>query len=156
MRQDIFDRKFSFNGSFQKGCQQETIPNSLLALVNMIKVGPNIVGETGVHWDTGYIGTPPLVENLQHTEPMRCDFLEAWKPPFFSRALEQRRLCSTKRWASENNFSNIHCKFKAVYSEPPRNVAFGAFDDQTTATKLGLYGLHLELRHNFAMHMFIA
>ena len=37
----------------------------------------NSVGETGVHWDTGSIGTPPLVENLQHTEPMRCHFLEA-------------------------------------------------------------------------------
>ena len=50
-----------------------------------------LVGETGVHWDTGSIGTPPLVENLQHTEPF-------WKlgNPHCTRALEQRRLCSTK------------------------------------------------------------
>ena len=46
VRQEIFDRKFSFNGSFQKGCQQEAIPNSLLALVNMIQEGPNIVHQT--------------------------------------------------------------------------------------------------------------
>ena len=41
------------------------------------------LGETGVHWDTGYIGTPPLVENLQHTEPMRYHFLEALEPPLY-------------------------------------------------------------------------
>ena len=59
-------------------------------------------------------------------------------------------------WASENNFSTLHHKFKAVYSEPPHDVAFGACDDPTTAIKIGLYGLHLELRNNIAIHMFIA
>ena len=43
----------------------------------------NTLGETGVHWDTGSIGSPPLVENLQHTEPMRCHFLEAWEPTLY-------------------------------------------------------------------------
>ena len=76
------------------------------------------VGETGVHWDTGSIGTPPLIENLQHTEHMRCNFLDAQEPPPpCTGALEQRRLCSTRGWASENNFLTLHRKFKAVYSE---------------------------------------
>ena len=44
---------------------------------------PHPIGETGVHWDTGSIGTPPLVENLQHTEPMRCHFMDAWEPPLY-------------------------------------------------------------------------
>ncbi len=81
--------------------------------------------------------------------------MEAWEP-HCTRALEQRRLCSTKRWASENNFSTLHRKFKAVYSEPPHSVAFGPCDDPTTATKLGLYGLHLELRNKIGVRMFIA
>ena len=46
VRQEIFDRKFSFNGSCQKDCQQEVIPNSLLALVNLIQEGPNSVHQT--------------------------------------------------------------------------------------------------------------
>ena len=43
VRQEIFDRKLSFNGSFQTGCQQEAIPNYRLALVKMIQEEPNIV-----------------------------------------------------------------------------------------------------------------
>ena len=67
-----------------------------------------------------------------------------------------KKIMQYKRWESENNFSTLHRKFKAVYSEPPHNVPFGACDDPTTATKLGLYGLHLKLRNKIAMHMFIA
>ena len=46
VRQEIFDRKLSFNGSFQKDCQQEVIPNTLLALVNLMQEGPNSVHQT--------------------------------------------------------------------------------------------------------------
>ena len=48
------------------------------------------IGETGVHWDTGSIGTPPLVENLQHTEAMRCHFLEAWEPPLYKSIITKK------------------------------------------------------------------
>ena len=48
------------------------------------------VGETGVHWDTGSIGTPPLVENLQHTEPMRCHFMDAWEPPLYKSIITKK------------------------------------------------------------------
>ena len=34
--------RFSFNGTFQQGCQQNAVPPSLLALVKMIQEGPNI------------------------------------------------------------------------------------------------------------------
>jgi hypothetical protein len=46
VRQDIFDKDLSFNGSFQKGCQENSIPTSLLALVNMVLKGPNIKDQT--------------------------------------------------------------------------------------------------------------
>ena len=36
------------------------------------------VGETGVHWDTGSIETPPLVDNPQHTE--RTIYRGDWGP----------------------------------------------------------------------------
>ncbi len=108
----------------------------------------------------GSIGTwGPLGQPLQYKISNKQSPSDAifWKlgNPHCTRALEQRRLCNTKRWASENNFSILHRKFKALYSEPPHSVAFGACDDPTTATKLGLYGLHLELRNKIAMHMFI-
>ena len=59
-------------------------------LVLAVIVPTLIVGETGVHWDTGSIGTPPLVENLQHTEPMRCHFLEAWEPPLYKSIITKK------------------------------------------------------------------
>ena len=34
-------------------------------------------------------------------------------------------------------------------------MAFGACDDPTTATQLGLYGLHLELRNKIAIHIYV-
>ena len=43
---DILDCTFSFNGSFQENCQQEAVPPSLSALVNMILVGANIKHQT--------------------------------------------------------------------------------------------------------------
>ena len=38
----MFDRQFHFDGSFKPECQQHSIPNYLLYLVNMILNGPNI------------------------------------------------------------------------------------------------------------------
>lgn len=46
MRKEIFDSNFSFDGSFQHNCQQEDVPTSLLALVNMILGGTNIEHQT--------------------------------------------------------------------------------------------------------------
>ena len=46
VRKEIFDSSFSFDGSFQENCQQEAVPPSLLALVNMILVGANIKHQT--------------------------------------------------------------------------------------------------------------
>ena len=44
VRKEIF--YFSFDGSFQENCQQEAVPPSLLALVNMILDGANIKHQT--------------------------------------------------------------------------------------------------------------
>ena len=42
VRKEIFASSFSFDGSFHANCQQEAVPASLLALVNMILEGANI------------------------------------------------------------------------------------------------------------------
>ena len=42
VRKEIFDSSFSFDGSFHENCQQDTVPPSLLALVNMILQGASI------------------------------------------------------------------------------------------------------------------
>ena len=39
---DLFEKSASFNGSFRKGCQEDSVPELLLALVSMILDGPNI------------------------------------------------------------------------------------------------------------------
>ena len=48
VRRDMFDRKFTFNGSFKQGCQEAPVPPSLLALINMILEGPSIKRQTAV------------------------------------------------------------------------------------------------------------
>ena len=42
VRKDLFEKSSSFNGSFRKGCQEDSVPELLLALVSMILDGPNI------------------------------------------------------------------------------------------------------------------
>jgi len=43
---EMFERKFSFDGSFQLDCQKDAVAPSLLALVNMILDGANIKHQT--------------------------------------------------------------------------------------------------------------
>ena len=42
VRKDLFEKSFSFNGSFRKGCQEDSVPELLFALVSMIVDDPNI------------------------------------------------------------------------------------------------------------------
>lgn len=42
VRRDMFAIKSAFNGTFENNCQQESVPQSLLALIGMILGGPNI------------------------------------------------------------------------------------------------------------------
>ena len=42
VRKEIFTRRFMFDGTFPHGCQQDSVPSSLLALMNMILEGPTI------------------------------------------------------------------------------------------------------------------
>ena len=46
VRKEMFEKKFSFDGSFKQSSQQNAVPQSLLALVNMILDGPNIKHQT--------------------------------------------------------------------------------------------------------------
>ena len=43
VRKEIFDSSFVFDGLFKVNCQQEAVPPSILALVNMILDGANII-----------------------------------------------------------------------------------------------------------------
>ncbi len=42
VRRQMFDDREPFSGSFKDGCQEESVPHLLLALVNMVLEGPNI------------------------------------------------------------------------------------------------------------------
>jgi len=46
IRREIFSRKTSFSGTFDKKCQESSVPNSLLALMSMILYGPNITTQS--------------------------------------------------------------------------------------------------------------
>ncbi|VDI74380.1 Hypothetical predicted protein, partial [Mytilus galloprovincialis] len=42
VRKDIFASNSEFKGTFPKGCQEASVPQSLLSLISMIQFGPNI------------------------------------------------------------------------------------------------------------------
>ena len=42
VRKEMFTQKYTFDGSFESNCQADSIPPSLVSLVNMILYGPNI------------------------------------------------------------------------------------------------------------------
>ncbi len=46
IRKDILSNKYAFDGIFEKGCQIDSIPLSLLSVVQMLLVGPNIKSKT--------------------------------------------------------------------------------------------------------------
>ena len=46
VRREMFKQNFSFNGSFTEESLRSVVPQSLLALVNMILEGPNIKHQT--------------------------------------------------------------------------------------------------------------
>ena len=46
VRKEMFEKKFSFDGSFKQSSQQNAVPQSLLAPVNMILDDPNIKHQT--------------------------------------------------------------------------------------------------------------
>ncbi len=48
VRKDIFGSNYSFNGSFSRDCQQQSVPKSLQALVSIILEGPNIKHQSAV------------------------------------------------------------------------------------------------------------
>lgn len=46
VRKDMLRSKLTFEGAFRPNCQDEAVPQSLQALVNMILEGPNIKHQT--------------------------------------------------------------------------------------------------------------
>ena len=53
VRRDILNHeKTKFNGSFSQECQQESVPQSLMALIGMVMAGPNIVQQSSNATDT--------------------------------------------------------------------------------------------------------
>ena len=46
VRRDMFKMKNLFQGSFEKECQEESLPDSLIALVAMVLNGPNILEQS--------------------------------------------------------------------------------------------------------------
>ena len=46
VHKEMFEKKFTFDDLFKQSSQQNAVPQSLLALVNMILDGPNIKHQT--------------------------------------------------------------------------------------------------------------
>ena len=68
VRKDLFEKSSSFNGSFRKGCQEDSVPELLFALVSMILDGLNINPSDTKGFGTTSVtkGRPPL---LSHSSP---------------------------------------------------------------------------------------
>ena len=65
VHKEMFDKKFYFDGLFKPGCQQDSVPKSLLALLNMILKGLNIEHQT-------HIGTGSTTAALSISQLVMC------------------------------------------------------------------------------------
>lgn len=70
VRREMFDKKFHFDGSFKSGCQQDSVPTSLLALLNMILKGPNIEHQTQI--GTGSTTAAVSISQLVMFNGVKC------------------------------------------------------------------------------------
>lgn len=70
VRQEMFDTTFSFDGSFQANCQQDAVPPSLLALVNMILNGANIKHQTTTTQAALTISQLLVFNSVKHSRKM--------------------------------------------------------------------------------------
>lgn len=70
LRKDIFSKEYSFDGSFKPGCENDAVPQSLLALVSMILWGPSIQQQKdhGASGDAAISLSQLLVFNAKKTE----------------------------------------------------------------------------------------
>ena len=46
VRRDMFDKLFSFEGSFELNCQEKSVPTTLITLTRLLLEGPNIARQT--------------------------------------------------------------------------------------------------------------
>ena len=70
VRKEMFNKKFYFDGSFKPGCQQDSVPKSLLALLNMILKGPNIEHQTQLA--TGITGSTTAALSISQLVRFNC------------------------------------------------------------------------------------
>ena len=46
VRRDMFDKLFSFEGSFELNCHKKSVPSTLITLTRLLLEGPNIARQT--------------------------------------------------------------------------------------------------------------
>lgn len=68
VRKDIQKLKHSFNGSFDKMCHENSVPSSLLCLVNMMLYGPNIQSES----NSPAVQSALSIAELMHSITVLC------------------------------------------------------------------------------------
>ena len=72
IRKELFDLKIKrFDGFFSRECQRDSVPSSLLALINMIQNGPNIKHQTQLASNAST--TSALLLLLLVTRPLPMD-----------------------------------------------------------------------------------
>ena len=73
VRREMFNQTFHFDGSFKPGCEEDSVPKSLLALLNMILKGPNIKHQSqiGTGNTTAALSISQLVmfNRVKHANP---------------------------------------------------------------------------------------
>lgn len=62
VRRDMLELRAMFTGSFDQDCQQKSVPSSLLALVDMIHNGPNIVDHTSPNMSQATLSIAQLLQ----------------------------------------------------------------------------------------------
>ena len=60
----MLEKDYKFSGSFEAGCEQNTVPNSLVDLIHMILEGPSLITLKVllVHQDTLF--SPPIEKDI--------------------------------------------------------------------------------------------
>lgn len=78
VRKELFEKKQCFNGTFDTDCQRSTVPDLLLALVNMILEGPSVMNkneqDTVMGTNTGVALSQLLIFNaVKHHRVLQSD-----------------------------------------------------------------------------------
>ena len=88
VRRQLFDKSKPFDGSFSATCQEESVPSSLISLVNMILEGPSIKDQVYQHSNATALSLAQLLKfnAVKHARKQKD------KPTYLRHSLERETL----------------------------------------------------------------